>query len=161
MTDNMLQFDAGNIRFLMCVRGIAIHKERVLLFNVIGWDWWALPGGRVEIQEKSEDALKREMLEELGADVKVGKLVWIVENFFKDRESDRSFHELGMYYRIKIPTNSLILHSEEYFCKDGGATIRFKWFPLTGLEKIDLRPVFLRKALKNIPKRTSHIVWYD
>jgi ADP-ribose pyrophosphatase YjhB (NUDIX family) len=53
MTDNMVQFDAGNTRFAMCARGIAIHEKRVLLFNVVGWHWWALPGGRVDMLEIS------------------------------------------------------------------------------------------------------------
>lgn len=159
MTGSMVQFDSDNTRFLMCARAVAIHKERILLFNVVGWDWWALPGGRVEIQENSKDALKREMREELSTEIRVGKLVWIVENFFKER--DINYHELGMYYRIKIPANSLILNSEEHFCRDGGATIRFKWFPLGGLENINLHPVFLRKALQNLPKRTAHIIWQD
>lgn len=159
MTGSMVQFDSGNTRFLMCARAIAIHKEQILLFNVVGWDWWALPGGRVEIQENSKDALQREMQEELSTNIRVGKLVWIVENFFKER--DKNYHELGMYYRIRIPADSLILHSEEHFCKDGNATIRFKWFPLSGLENINLHPVFLRKALQNMPKRTKHIIWKD
>lgn len=159
MDDNMVQFDKGDTRFHLGTRGVIIHRERVLLFNVIGWDWWGLPGGRIEIQEKSEDVLKREMQEELGTDVKVGRLVWVVENFFKER--DRTYHELDMFYHIKIPANSLILRSEEHFCKDGGATIRFKWFPLSELDNIDLRPVFLRKALQKIPANIEHVIWYD
>ena len=81
MPDNMVYFEKNNARFLLCVRGIAINRERVLLFNVIGWDWWALPGGRVEMLEHSDEALKREMREEIATDVKVGRLVWVVENF--------------------------------------------------------------------------------
>ena len=159
MTDNMVQFDTGNTRFLMCARGITIHKERVLLFNVVGWDWWALPGGRVEIKEKSEDTLIREMQEELGTDVKVGRLVWVVENFFKER--DRSYHEIGMYYLMNLPDNSSIFGEAEHTSKDDTVTLRFRWFPLSELESINLRPIFLRKGLKNIPLHTEHVIWRD
>lgn len=159
MTGNMVQFDTGNDRFLLCARGIAIYKERVLLFNVVGWDWWALPGGRVEIKEKSEDALRREIQEEINTNVNVGRLVWIVENFFE--ENKRSYHEVGMYYLMELPHDAAILNSVEYSSKDGPVTLRFRWFPLSELENINLRPIFLRKALQKIPAQTEHIVWHD
>jgi ADP-ribose pyrophosphatase YjhB (NUDIX family) len=159
MTDNMVQFDSGNIRFLMCTRGIALDKGRVLLFNVIGWDWWALPGGRVEIQEKSEDTLVREVQEELNTVVKVGRLVWIIENFFK--ENERSYHEIGLYYSMDLPTDSSVVSSQEYTSKDGPVTLRFRWFRLQELDKVNLRPAFLRKALQNLPKHTEHVIWHD
>jgi len=75
LTDNMVFFEKGDAYFNFCVRGITINQGRVLLFNVIGWDWWALPGGRVEMLEHSDEALKREMREELSTDVKMGRLV--------------------------------------------------------------------------------------
>ena len=159
MADNMVQFDSGNNRFLMSTRGIALDKGRVLLFNVIGWDWWALPGGRVEIQEKSEDALRREMQEELNTTVKVSRLVWIVENFF--RENERSYHEIGMYYLMDLPTDSAVITSQEYTSKDGPVILRFRWFLLQDLDKINLRPAFLRKALQNLPKQIEHVIWQD
>jgi len=36
---------------------------------------WEFPGGRVENDESDEDALKREVLERLGAEVEVGKQI--------------------------------------------------------------------------------------
>lgn len=41
-----------------------------------------LPGGGVEIGEKIEDGLKREIDEEVGIKIKIGKLVLAKENFF-------------------------------------------------------------------------------
>ena len=159
MTDNMVQFDIGNTRFLMCARGITIHKERVLLFNVIGFDWWALPGGRVEMLEQTEETLRREMMEELDTDIDVGRLAWVVENFFKD--GGRTFHEIGMYYLMKLPDDSSIFSEAEHTSKDDTVTLRFRWFPLSELENINLRPIFLRKGLQNIPKNTEHVIWRD
>ncbi len=49
---------------------------------------WILPTGKVESGEKPEDALKREMQEELNCDVEVGKLLGISINrtFFKGKQ---------------------------------------------------------------------------
>lgn len=156
---NMVQFDKDGTRFFLCARGITIHRKRVLLFNVIGWDWWALPGGRVEMLEQTEETLKREMKEELGTNVVVGRLVWVVENFFKER--DKTYHELGLYYLMKMPGESGVLNSFEYTSQDGPVTLRFRWFLLSELEKVNLQPIFLKKELTAIPTRTKHVVWHD
>jgi ADP-ribose pyrophosphatase YjhB (NUDIX family) len=161
MADSMIMFNKDNTYFVLCIRGISIYRDQLLLFTAegVGMDCWALPGGRVELKEKSDDALRREMQEEIDTDVKVGRLVWIIENFFKDR--DRYYHEIGMYYLMTLPSNASILNSEEYACMDGRTKLTFRWFPLSELDNIDLRPVFLRKALQKIPVHKEHIVWHD
>ena len=41
--------------------------------------WWEFPGGKTEARESLEDALKREIREELGAEIEVGELLDTVE----------------------------------------------------------------------------------
>ena len=41
--------------------------------------WWEFPGGKTESGESLEDALKREIREELGAEIEVGELLDTVE----------------------------------------------------------------------------------
>ena len=42
-------------------------------------DWWEFPGGKIEENEIPQDALKREIREELAADVEVGDMLTTVE----------------------------------------------------------------------------------
>lgn len=79
----MITFDHGKARFNFRVVGVALDGDRVLVHRPERDDFWTLPGGRGELLEPARDTLAREMLEEIGAEVQVGRLVWVVENFFQ------------------------------------------------------------------------------
>jgi ADP-ribose pyrophosphatase YjhB (NUDIX family) len=118
-----------------------------------------LPGGRVEMLEHSDEALKREMREELATDVKVGRLVWVVENFFK--LENQPFHEIGMYYRMELPEDSVVFKLNEYTCKDGSVKLRFRWFPLADIQQLKINSPFLKEGLLLLPRITRHLIWND
>ena len=64
-----LDFKKDNFRFNARTAAIIFNKDRtkILLYKVDdGRDFYLLPGGRINVFENSEDAIKREIKEELG-----------------------------------------------------------------------------------------------
>ncbi len=68
--------------FQMRVAGLAFRDGHVLVHRATHEKFWTFPGGRAEMGERSEETLAREMVEELGVEAKIGRLLWAVENFF-------------------------------------------------------------------------------
>ncbi|MBI2912664.1 MAG: NUDIX hydrolase [Chloroflexi bacterium] len=164
MNDQIITFDQGKARFNLRVVGVALDAARVLLHRGEEDDFWTLPGGRGEFLEPATDTLRREMREELGVAVQVGRLLWVVENFFD--YDGKSYHELALYFLMSLPQRSRLRAVDEFEGSellDGGATLKllFKWFPLAGLEGIALYPTFLRQGLRSLPPTTEHVVHRD
>jgi 8-oxo-dGTP pyrophosphatase MutT (NUDIX family) len=161
----MITFDEGNLRFNYRIVEIVIDNDRVLLQKVEGQNFWVLPGGRGEFLEPCRETLEREMQEELSTEVKVGRLVWVVENFFTGNDfitgEEMSCHELGLYFLMELPDKSSLRSLSEFYGEDEGFKITFKWHPLNELENIVIYPSFLKTGLNNIPEITEHIFHTD
>ena len=119
-----------------------IRRADRLLLNRFGGDcFWALPGGAVEQGEFSTDALVREMREELGAAVEVGRLVWIVENLFAYRGT--SYTEYGFYYEADWLSGEI--GDDEFAGEEPGQF--FRWVRNVDIAALDFRPAVLRMPL--------------
>ncbi|MGG1661151.1 NUDIX hydrolase [Brevibacillus sp. NRS-1366] len=152
------EFPAG--LFNHRIVGVAIHEGQVLLHRKVTDDFWALPGGRAELMEPSAQTIQREFAEELGVEVSVNRLLFVVENFF-DFEGV-PHHELSFYYLVTIEgTPSLFDQEREHVGIEQDVALVFRWFPVDSLEEIPLYPTFLRSALRLLPTAIEHIVHYD
>ena len=155
----MITFDEGHIRFTNRVVGIALDRGRVLLHRTDDMNFWALPGGRAELLEPSPETLRREMLEEIGVDVTVDRLLWLSENFFE--YGPRSFHEIGFYFLMHLSPDSPLRDQTAFLGHEGNRPIYFEWHPLDSLENVALYPTFLRSGLKSIPANSVHVIHVD
>ncbi|GAA3711451.1 NUDIX domain-containing protein [Streptomyces sp. NEAU-PBA10] len=54
---------------------ICDEQGRVLIVDPVYKPYWNLPGGGVEAGENAKDACRREVLEELGLDLEIGRLL--------------------------------------------------------------------------------------
>ena len=156
----MISFDTGALRFQLRAAAVITRGDAILLHRAEGDDFWALPGGRVEPGESGADTLVREMREELGAAVRPGPMVMVVENFFG--YGGRRYHEVGLYFNAEAEAGGLLLASPgPYLGREGERELVFAWFARDALHEIDLRPSFLVEALAAPTLGFRHMVQHD
>ena len=87
-------------------------------------DWWEFPGGKIELGELPENALKREIREELATDIEVDDLLTTVEYDYP------KFHLTMHCYLCSIISGQLSLLEHEdarWLTKDNLNSVR--WLP--------------------------------
>lgn len=154
--ETKISCDIAGVRFNYRAAAICIEDGYVLLNRINGMDFWFLPGGRIDVGETAAEAVEREMREELGIPVEVGRLVWVVETFF--RVDGRPCHELGLYHRVSLPEDSPYADKGVTYQRatEWGGTALFRWFPLDALGELALVPPFLKDGLQAIPRDIEH-----
>ena len=153
--DNMLRFDSGSRRFNFRSVAVLIEQGHVLLHRSLKDDFWALPGGRVEFFERSSETVTRELVEEIGMETEVLRMLWLAENFFAYDGCD--YHEIGHFYLVGLNSDREIDLAEEVECLEEGSDLVFRWFPLEALDSIELEPKFLEQGLSNLPSAVATI----
>ena len=150
-----LTFKVEETCFNYRVGAICKQDNKILILQNKGEHYWYVPGGRVKMLENSEDALKRELAEELAVPIEVKRLIWSVENFFT--LSERKFHEISFYYEVELkelPANG----ADQYILNEEDRTYMFKWVPIEELDAYNLQPAFIKEKVKDLPVQTEHIV---
>ena len=95
-------------------------------------DWWEFPGGKMEAGESPEEALKREIREELSTDISVDDLLCTVEYDYP------KFHLTLHCYLCSLLSETLRLNEHEaarWLTKDELDSVR--WLP-ADLEVVDM-----------------------
>lgn len=144
----MISFAVGRTQFQLRAAAILCHQGRWLLHRAAGDDFWTLPGGRVEAGEDTAQALRREMLEELGEPVQALQLDYVVESFYP--HGGGACHELGFFYRCELaPASPLGRHQQPFAGQelDLAKPLTFAWFSPAQRSDLLVYPSFLRTAV--------------
>ena len=105
-----------------------IRKEDKIFATQRGYgdfkDWWEFPGGKIEVGETPEEALKREIREELSTEISVDEFLCTVEYDYP------AFHLTMHCYLCSLLTEALHLNEHEaakWLTKDELESV--KWLP--------------------------------
>ncbi len=87
-------------------------------------DWWEFPGGKIEAGESRQEALRREIKEELATEIKVGELLTTVDYDYP------KFHLTMHCFLCKVKDGNLTLLEHEaarWLSRETLDTV--KWLP--------------------------------
>ena len=107
---------------ILNVDGLILKEDKVLLVKRTIPPFtssWVLPGGHVSYGETVEEAIKREMKEEIGVEVKIKRLVGV----YSSPKRDPRYHSAAVVFLLEIPSKKIRLNFEgseyKYFsCKN-------------------------------------------
>jgi 8-oxo-dGTP pyrophosphatase MutT (NUDIX family) len=87
---------------------IIVNDGRILLITNHSSGKLFPPGGGVELGERIEDALKREVKEETGIEIEIEQFCFFREGFFYYDPSDTAYHTLSFFFTCTPKTLDLI-----------------------------------------------------
>lgn len=134
----------------LIARGVIIESNNVLVNRSrnqkTGEEYCALPGGHVDPGENCREAVRRELIEELGCATRVGDLLFVTESVYPGRhENDGRRHEIVLYFEAEL------LETPQ---SDGNGGLQspesdknFAWLPLIQLPIAKLLPDGAREFL--------------
>ena len=149
-----------DIKFKYRVSAIIETTNKVLI-EKYNTDKYCLPGGYVSLGETSEEALIREIQEELDFTVDNCKYIGTIENFFINRKQERT-HEIDMYYIIKLDNSDIDKINLEKCEQDHNSIIyhHLEWIDKNNLKNYNLVPNKLKEIILNNEEIFHYVVKY-
>jgi 8-oxo-dGTP diphosphatase len=97
------------------VGAVVLDNGRVLLVRrgkqpLIGK--WSLPGGMVELGETTREAIRREVAEECGLEIRVGEVAGILDRVVRDAEGRIRYHWVLVDYVAFLESGTLCAASD-------------------------------------------------
>ena len=146
MEEQNIAFKTNQGCFTYRVAAIIIKDNKLLMAKHEDYPCYYTVGGKVRINETSEEAVIREAYEETGIGFQIDRLSFIQERFFEI--GGEHHHEIVFYFLMKEKTNI------DLSCKnftDQGPKESLHWLPIESLDKTYIIPeLFKTKLLDNI-----------
>ena len=131
------------------VRATALIVEEGKLLVVADEDGFYTIGGAIQVGERTEEAVVREVREELGVKAEARQLAFVVENRFE--QDGISYHNIEFHYLVDLLEDAPLTMQEDE------KTQPCEWIDLDKLEAYQLVPAFLKTVLPDWDGQLRHI----
>lgn len=131
------------------VRATALIVKDNRLLVVEDEDRFYTIGGAIQVDEATEDAVVREVKEELGVASRAAQLAFIVENRFE--QAGIHYHNIEFHYLVDLLEDAPLTMQEDT------KPLPCRWLALEDLSTVDLKPAFLKTALSDWDGQLRHI----
>ena len=131
------------------VRATALIVKENRLLVVEDEDGFYTIGGAIQVDEATEDAVVREVKEELGVASRAVQLAFIVENRFE--QAGIHYHNIEFHYLVDLLEDAPLVMQEDT------KQLPCRWIALDDLHTVDLKPAFLKSALPEWDGQLRHI----
>ena len=146
-----ISFQHENRKFNYRVCAMILNDGKILAMHDERSPYYYLPGGRVQLGEAAEDAVIREVEEELGITAKIIRPLWLNQAFFTEDVDRLQYHELCIYYLMDVSGTDLLKRGEAFLWKEGSRTHSFRWLNFESLQDEYFYPLFLKKDIFRLP----------
>lgn len=147
MTQQDFRTKVGNTVF--GVRATALIVEEGKLLVVEDEDGFYTIGGAIQVGERTEEAVIREVKEELGVKAQARQLAFVVENRFE--QAGVHFHNIEFHYLVDLLEDAPLTMQEDE------RQLPCRWIALNQLHTVPLKPGFLKTVLPEWDGQLRHI----
>ena len=144
-----------NGRFNLRVCGILLNNGKLLAMRDENSPYYYLPGGRINLHEKAEKAVLRELKEELDISAEIIRPLWVNQAYFVEEVSKDKFHEICFYFLIDFSKSDLLERGEKFTRNEGKHTLKFEWLKFESLNDMYLYPEFIKKGIFDLPENLT------
>ena len=149
--DITIKSDNQKFNFRVCA--IIISSGRILTMHGVQMPYYYLPGGRVTVGETAEQAVIREVREEIGITSKIIRPLWLNQAFFTDPLTGIEYHELCLYFLMDISHTDLLSRGRIFTVPEGSRLHTFEWLSFEMLNELNFVPHFLKKDIYHLPEQ--------
>lgn len=147
-----INYVTGNEKFNYRVCAIIINDNKILAMHDERSPYYYLPGGRVQMGETAEQAVIREVEEELNITPGIIRPLWLDQSFFNEEVDKLNYHEICIYFLMDISNTDLLKRGARFTLHEGSHTLDFEWLALERLAVEHFYPIFLKTDIFNLPE---------